>query len=67
MADTEHSSSDETFVDSREETSQESKPEFSEDEETLVIRMFNLVGERFDAPDIDTRSDLIHWPFLVSM
>ncbi|KAJ6367536.1 hypothetical protein OIU78_000155 [Salix suchowensis] len=46
MADTEHSSSDETSVDSREETSQESKLELSEDEETLVIRMFNLVGER---------------------
>jgi hypothetical protein len=30
-----------------EETSQESKLEFSEDEETLIIRMFNLVGERF--------------------
>ncbi|KAJ6767294.1 TRANSCRIPTION FACTOR MYB51-LIKE ISOFORM X1 [Salix purpurea] len=49
MADTEHSSSEETSVDSREETSQESKLELSEDEETLVIRMFNLVGERFDA------------------
>ncbi|KAB5560454.1 hypothetical protein DKX38_005411 [Salix brachista] len=74
MADTEHSSSDETSVDSRgtinsqfwsfsftcttscllilgcfcsEETSQESKLELSEDEETLVIRMFNLVGERW--------------------
>ncbi|KAG6778582.1 hypothetical protein POTOM_014920 [Populus tomentosa] len=30
-----------------EETSQESKLEFSEDEETLIIRMFNLVGERW--------------------
>jgi len=30
-----------------EETSQESKLEFSEDEEALIIRMFNLVGERF--------------------
>ena len=30
-----------------EETSKESKLEFSEDEETLIIRMFNLVGERF--------------------
>ncbi|XP_011037720.1 PREDICTED: MYB-like transcription factor ETC1 [Populus euphratica] len=47
MADTEHSSSDETSVDSREETSQESNLEFSEDEETLIIRMFNLVGERW--------------------
>ncbi|KAI5570319.1 hypothetical protein POPTR_011G026300v4 [Populus trichocarpa] len=47
MADSEHSSSDETFVYSREETSKESKLEFSEDEETLIIRMFNLVGERW--------------------
>ncbi|KAF9672171.1 hypothetical protein SADUNF_Sadunf11G0013000 [Salix dunnii] len=71
MADSQHSSSDETFGFSRgtilltltfvvssslpkqlvgkhvnEETSQESKLEFSEDEETLIIRMFNLVGER---------------------
>ncbi|CAK7355384.1 unnamed protein product [Dovyalis caffra] len=46
MADSEHSSSDETSVDSREETSKESKLEFSEDEETLIIRMFNIVGER---------------------
>ena len=29
------------------ESSQESRLEFSEDEETLIIRMFNLVGERF--------------------
>ncbi|KAL9384105.1 hypothetical protein Peur_024428 [Populus x canadensis] len=47
MADSEHSSSDETFVYSREETSKESKLAFSEDEETLIIRMFNLVGERW--------------------
>ncbi|KAG5234756.1 MYB transcription factor [Salix suchowensis] len=60
MADSQHSSSDETFGFSRgtilltlvgkninEETSQESKLEFSEDEETLIIRMFNLVGERW--------------------
>ncbi|XP_059661806.1 MYB-like transcription factor ETC3 [Cornus florida] len=47
MADTEHSSSDETSVDSREESSKESELEFSEDEETLVIRMYNLVGERW--------------------
>ncbi|XP_011007896.1 PREDICTED: MYB-like transcription factor ETC1 isoform X1 [Populus euphratica] len=72
MADSEHSSSDETSVYSRgtilltltfvvspslptqlvgkninEETSQESKLEFSEDEEALIIRMFNLVGERW--------------------
>ncbi|KAI6704009.1 MYB-like transcription factor ETC1 [Syzygium oleosum] len=47
MADSEHSSSDDTYVDSREETSEESKLEFSEDEETLIIRMYNLVGERW--------------------
>ncbi|XP_030533313.1 MYB-like transcription factor ETC1 [Rhodamnia argentea] len=47
MADSEHSSSDDTCVDSREETSEESKLEFSEDEETLIIRMYNLVGERW--------------------
>ncbi|KAG6754684.1 hypothetical protein POTOM_040478 [Populus tomentosa] len=29
------------------ESSQESRLEFSEDEETLIIRMFNLVGERW--------------------
>ncbi|KAJ6885584.1 MYB-like transcription factor ETC1 isoform X1 [Populus alba x Populus x berolinensis] len=71
MADSEHSSSDETFAYSRgtilltltfvvssslptqlveetsQETSQESRLEFSKDEETLIIRMFNLVGERW--------------------
>lgn len=29
-----------------EESSQESKLEFTEDEETLITRMYNLVGER---------------------
>ncbi|CAK7351003.1 unnamed protein product [Dovyalis caffra] len=47
MADSEHSSSDETSVDFKEETSKESELEFSEDEETLIIRMFNIVGERW--------------------
>lgn len=48
MADFEHSYSDDASVDSRaEDTSQESKIEFSEDEETLITRMFNLVGERW--------------------
>ncbi|KAG2688208.1 hypothetical protein I3843_09G085500 [Carya illinoinensis] len=57
MADSENSSSNgvrnetpssETFADSRsEETSEASKLEFSEDEEMLIIRMFNLVGERW--------------------
>ncbi|KAF3443716.1 hypothetical protein FNV43_RR13406 [Rhamnella rubrinervis] len=46
MADLDHSSED-TSVDSREENSQDSKLEFSEDEETLIIRMYNLVGERW--------------------
>ncbi|OMO72314.1 hypothetical protein COLO4_27684 [Corchorus olitorius] len=49
MADLERSS-DDSSVDSREtteESSQDSKLEFSEDEETLIIRMFNLVGERW--------------------
>ncbi|KAK6917337.1 SANT/Myb domain [Dillenia turbinata] len=47
MADSEFSSSNDTTVDSQEDTSVESKHEFSEDEETLIIRMFNLVGERW--------------------
>ncbi|KAL6992724.1 hypothetical protein U1Q18_010838 [Sarracenia purpurea var. burkii] len=47
MADSEHSSSVETSDISQEETSRETKTEFSEDEETLIIRMFNLVGERW--------------------
>ncbi|CAN6574313.1 hypothetical protein ACFX13_046379 [Malus domestica] len=42
-----HSTSDDNSVDSREESSQDSKLEFSEDEETLITRMFNLVGERW--------------------
>ncbi|KAJ6419151.1 hypothetical protein OIU84_029293 [Salix udensis] len=46
MADSDHSSSDGLSVDSRD-TSQDSKLEFSEDEETLIIRMYNLVGERW--------------------
>ncbi|XP_024024718.1 MYB-like transcription factor ETC1 [Morus notabilis] len=49
MAKSEHSSSDDNFAFSQEETSEESKLEleFSEDEETLIIRMYNLVGERW--------------------
>ncbi|KAJ4980901.1 hypothetical protein NE237_031738 [Protea cynaroides] len=46
MADLDHSS-DDTSVDSREESSQDSKLEFSEDEETLVALMYNLIGERW--------------------
>ncbi|CAL5342450.1 unnamed protein product [Camellia sinensis] len=46
MADLEHSTSDDASVDSRaEDPSQDSKLEFSEDEETLITRMYNLVGE----------------------
>ncbi|KAK2988018.1 hypothetical protein RJ640_011281, partial [Escallonia rubra] len=30
-----------------EDSSQDSKLEFSEDEETLITRMYNLVGERW--------------------
>ncbi|KAL5578942.1 hypothetical protein UlMin_011384 [Ulmus minor] len=47
MAESEHSSSDDNFADSQGENCEESKLEFSEDEETLIIRMFNLVGERW--------------------
>ncbi|KAK8976730.1 hypothetical protein V6N11_047500 [Hibiscus sabdariffa] len=48
MADSQHSSSGKTYVHStEEETSEESKLKFSEDEETLVIRIYNLVGERW--------------------
>ncbi|XP_058198073.1 MYB-like transcription factor ETC1 [Rhododendron vialii] len=51
MAESEHSSSVETSVNSQEESSTTSKEEpelaFSQDEETLVIRMYNLVGERW--------------------
>ncbi|XP_075668443.1 transcription factor CPC-like [Castanea sativa] len=47
MADLDHTS-DGSSVDSRgESNSQDSKLEFSEDEETLITRMFNLVGERW--------------------
>ncbi|PPS00697.1 hypothetical protein GOBAR_AA19956 [Gossypium barbadense] len=38
---------DGSSVDSKEESSEDSKLDFSEDEETLIIRMFNLVGERW--------------------
>ncbi|KAI9177074.1 hypothetical protein LWI28_015531 [Acer negundo] len=40
-------SSDNTSDDSRDQSSQDSKLEFSEDEETLITRMYNLVGERW--------------------
>lgn len=49
MAKSEQSSSDDNFAYSQEESSEKSKVEldFNEDEETLVIRMYNLVGERW--------------------
>ncbi|KAH7861951.1 hypothetical protein Vadar_032992 [Vaccinium darrowii] len=46
MADLDRSSKD-TSVDSRGDDSQDSELQFSDDEETLIIRMFNLVGERW--------------------
>ncbi|RWR88472.1 MYB-like protein transcription factor ETC1 [Cinnamomum micranthum f. kanehirae] len=46
MADLKHSS-DDVSDDSLGGSSQDSKAEFSEDEETLIERMFNLLGERW--------------------
>ncbi|GKV13319.1 hypothetical protein SLE2022_143810 [Rubroshorea leprosula] len=47
MADSDQSSTD-SPVDSREDSIQDSKlDKFSEDEETLITMMFNLVGERW--------------------
>ncbi|KAK4258953.1 hypothetical protein QN277_005344 [Acacia crassicarpa] len=48
MAASGHSSTDEVLENVQEETSKESKLEFSSDEEDLIIRMYNLVGERWD-------------------
>ncbi|XWS09855.1 hypothetical protein CRYUN_Cryun39dG0025300 [Craigia yunnanensis] len=48
MAESEHSSSEDASMDSIEDhNKQDSEIQFSEDEETLIIRMFNLVGERW--------------------
>ncbi|KAJ8763803.1 hypothetical protein K2173_003585 [Erythroxylum novogranatense] len=49
MANLDNSSTDNVSVDSREESSSQdtSKLEFSEDEEILITRMYNLVGERW--------------------
>ncbi|KAE8689830.1 Transcription factor CPC [Hibiscus syriacus] len=48
MADSQHSSSGKTYVQSPGEvTSEEPKLKFSEDEESLILRMYNLVGERW--------------------
>ncbi|KAG1368314.1 transcription factor CPC [Cocos nucifera] len=46
MADLDQSSED-VSVDSREANSQDSKVEFTEDEETLIARMYNLLGDRW--------------------
>ncbi|CAK7334137.1 unnamed protein product [Dovyalis caffra] len=46
MADLDQSSSNDLSVDSTD-SSQDSKLEFSEDEETLITRMYKLVGERW--------------------
>ncbi|XP_059444454.1 MYB-like transcription factor ETC1 [Corylus avellana] len=43
-----HSTSTDIVLDSEEDhNNQESKLQFSEDEETLIVIMFNLVGERW--------------------
>ncbi|XP_010923911.1 transcription factor CPC [Elaeis guineensis] len=46
MADLDQSSED-VSVDSREGNNQNSKMEFTEDEETLIARMYNLLGDRW--------------------
>ncbi|XP_030932703.1 MYB-like transcription factor ETC3 isoform X1 [Quercus robur] len=53
MASLDHSTSTDTddstttTLDSKEDNNKETELQFSYDEETLVIRMFNLVGERW--------------------
>ncbi|KAI3412674.1 SANT domain-containing protein [Psidium guajava] len=48
MSRLDHSSDDDSSVDSRaEDIGRDSMLEFSEDEETLITRMFKLVGERW--------------------
>ncbi|CAI9756580.1 unnamed protein product [Fraxinus pennsylvanica] len=47
MADSEHSSSEESLTGFQEVSSKKSGTELSKDEEALVIRMYNLVGERW--------------------
>ncbi|KAK8657505.1 hypothetical protein V6N13_035736 [Hibiscus sabdariffa] len=46
MADSDRSSGD-ISLGSKEESSGDFRLEFSEDEETLIVRMFNLVGKRW--------------------
>ncbi|KAK1581071.1 hypothetical protein Q3G72_002778 [Acer saccharum] len=47
MTDFEHSSSNDIASMDSCDISQDSETQFSGDEETLIIRMFNLVGERW--------------------
>ncbi|KAK3188301.1 hypothetical protein Dsin_027862 [Dipteronia sinensis] len=47
MADSEQSSTEDHTVDSQEVTSEKLKHDFSEDEETLIRRMYDLLGERW--------------------
>ncbi|WCJ20166.1 MYB-like transcription factor ETC1 [Euphorbia peplus] len=48
MGDFNHTSNDPTGDDNdKDEKSQDSRPDFSEDEESLITRMFNLVGQRW--------------------
>ncbi|KAI4295851.1 hypothetical protein L6164_035851 [Bauhinia variegata] len=47
MADSEHSSANQVLENPQEETNEEPKLHFSDDEEALIIRMYNLVGERW--------------------
>ncbi|KAF7823127.1 transcription factor CPC-like [Senna tora] len=47
MADVDHQTSPHVSADSTEQSNQACKVAFSEDEETLITRMYNLVGERW--------------------
>ncbi|KAK6123985.1 hypothetical protein DH2020_042268 [Rehmannia glutinosa] len=47
MATSENSSSDDYISGSQEVNRKESEVKFSKDEEALIVRMYNLVGERW--------------------
>ncbi|XP_038690038.1 MYB-like transcription factor ETC1 [Tripterygium wilfordii] len=47
MGDLQHTSQDPTEDNSKDAKGEESKLEFSEDEESLIARMFSLVGQRW--------------------
>ncbi|XAR67479.1 hypothetical protein NMG60_11002252 [Bertholletia excelsa] len=47
MADLDRSSEDSSEDSIKEDNSRKTELRFTEDEETLIIRMFNLVGERW--------------------